>query len=290
MKNIIFSILLITLIISCKNNSTKSDVDIVLLHHSTGDIIWHGKEIPLFTKIVRKISPKLAKLASSKAKLPKLINEYSLHNEKTYHIDALRYPVNSGNNPYNYYDNWVKNDQNTSTSNNLSLDELTKRYNVIIFKHCFSAAHIKEDKVESDINSSYKSISNYKHQYNALKQKLNSYPNTKFILFTGAAEVKSQINEAQAQRANSFFTWVKNEWDTHDDNIFIWDLYGLQTEGGIYLKEEFAQSSDDSHPNASFANDACNLLCKRIIDVIDNNGKNTATNGQPIHKQTKATL
>lgn len=288
MKNIIFSILLITLTLSCKNNSTKPDNNIVLLHHSTGDIIWYGNEISFFTKLTRKISPKLAKVVPPKAKLPKLIEQHNLHNKKKYHIDALRYPVNSGNNPYNYYDIWVKKD--TETSDNLSLDELTKQYNVIIFKHCFSAAHIKKDKIKSDINSSYKSISNYKLQYNALKKKLNTYPQTKFILFTGAAEVKSQINEDQAQRANTFNNWVKNEWDTPDDNIFIWDLYGLQTEGSIYLNEKFAQSTDDSHPNATFANEACNLLFNRIIDIIENDGNKTLLNGQSNPKQSAAEI
>ena len=42
-------------------------------------------------------------------------------------------------------------------------------------------------------------------------------------------------------KGREFFQWVKNEWDTEGDNIFIWDFYELETEGGIYLTEKNAR-------------------------------------------------
>ena len=51
---------------SCMHDKSTPDNKIVLLHFSTGGIIWQGDEIPLITKIARKISPKLAKMVNPK--------------------------------------------------------------------------------------------------------------------------------------------------------------------------------------------------------------------------------
>lgn len=63
------------------------------------------------------------------------------------------------------------------------------------------------------------------------------------------------------------------EWDQAGDNIYLWDLYLLQTEGGLYFMDDFALSPTDSHPNEQFAGKASNLLFNRIIDIIEFNGK-----------------
>lgn len=49
---------------------------------------------------------------------------------------------------------------------------------------------------------------------------------------------------------------------------------------GIYLKEEFAASPGNSHPNNQFSVMAYNLFCKRIVDVIENDGKKTNITGE----------
>jgi len=62
----------------------------------------------------------------------------------------------------------------------------------------------------------------------------------------------------------------------------LWDLYSLQTEGDIYLKDEYAMSSLDSHPNRTFASKAVQLLFNRIIDVIENDGEKSTLTGTKI--------
>ena len=62
-----------------------------------------------------------------------------------------------------------------------------------------------------------------------------------------------------------------NEWDEEGDNIYLWDFYHLETEGGLYLKNEYAVSPDDSHPNPSFSGKAAPLFAQFIIDVIEKN-------------------
>jgi len=95
-------------------------------------------------------------------------------------------------------------------------------------------------------------------------------------------QAREAITESEAQRAKEFFDWVKNNWDQAHDNIYLWDLYTLETQGGLYLKDEFAVSSSDSHPNKEFAVMAVRLLFHRIIDVIDNKGNGTTLIGEKV--------
>jgi len=63
------------------------------------------------------------------------------------------------------------------------------------------------------------------------------------------------------------------------DNIHLWDFYELETEGGLYLKDEYSTSSIDSHPNSKFASRVAGMLFNRIIDVIETNGTDTDITG-----------
>jgi hypothetical protein len=162
-----------------------------------------------------------------------------------------------------------------------TLEMLTKEYDVIIFKHCFPVSQIEEDKGEADIDSPTFTLANYKLQYNALKNKLAEFPETKFLVWTGAAMVEMHTSEAKGKRAREFASWVKNDWDETGDNIFIWDFFELETEGGLFLKPKYAVDEGNSHPNKSFAVKTLPLLGQRIVDVIENDGTKTSLTGQP---------
>ena len=191
-------------------------------------------------------------------------------------------PYGWNNYPYDYYNIWVKNAGERPFRKEPTLEILTAENDLIIFKHCFPVSAIQTDNGAGDIDSYLKTLPNYKIQYTALKEKLLQYPDTRFLLFTGATLVKNQVNEDEALRASEFFRWVKEEWDTPDDNIFVWDLYSLQTEEGIYFKDEYAVSPDDSHPKAQFASMAAKLLFNRIIDIIETGGTGTTLTGEAI--------
>jgi hypothetical protein len=164
--------------------------------------------------------------------------------------------------------------------NEPTLEMLTKDYNVIIIKHCFAVSDILPDQDSADINSDLKTLSNYCLQYSVLKDKFHQFPNTKFILFTGASQVKSNTTEENGKRAREFFRWVTNEWDIPEDNIYLWDLYSLQTEGELYFRDKYARSADNSHPNKEFAGKVVKLLFNRIIDIIENDGRGTKLTGE----------
>jgi len=283
MKSIIKTFVLLSCVILLASCSGANDGDsmykIVFLHHSTGGVIWEGDLSQVDPSIVSE-NPKI------KAQIPLLFAHYNDNGQQNYSISELNFPKASpygwNNYPYDYYNIWVKNAGNKAYLKEPTLEILTEDYNVIVFKHCYPVSNIVPDAIALDIDSDIKSLQNYKLQYQAIKEKMHEFTDTKFIVFTGAVQVKALLTEEEANRAREFYTWVTQEWDQPDDNIFIWDLYELQTEGGLYFKDEYAVSSDDSHPNKTFAGRAANLLFDRLIDVIENNGLTTSLTGEKL--------
>ena len=161
-----------------------------------------------------------------------------------------------------------------------TLEILTKQYSLVVFKHCFPVGYIEEDSGSPDIDSKEKRMENYKLQYMALKEKMLQFPDNKFLVWTGAANVKDKTTPEYAQRTRDFVNWVKTEWDSEGDNIFLWDFYEHETEGGIYLTENNARDKHDSHPAKSFGEKIAPLFCQRIVDVIETNGMKTTLTGE----------
>jgi len=234
---------------------------ILFLHHSTGEVIWNGGVKEWF-------------------------DAYNQANRTEYDITEQAFPKDSpygwNNYPYDYWNIWVKHAGKKAFKGEPTLEMLTPKYDVIIFKHCFPVSGIDEDSGNPDVASEDKRIENYKLQYAALKKKLREFPKTTFIVWTGAALVKGETDEAAARRAKAFFDWVRTTWDERGDNIYIWDFQTLETEGGLYLKPAYA--AGDSHPNESFAKKVAPLFCQRVVDVIRGAGATgniTGKGGKP---------
>lgn len=241
---------------------------ILFLHHSTGGVIFNGG---------------VNKTTGDTINISTWIKQYNRENNTAHEITEQAFPKSKPygwrNYPYDYYNIWVKNSGNEPFMEEPTLEILTQQYDMIIFKHCFPVSNILEDLDAPDINSDKKTTENYKLQYNALKKKLAEFPDTKFLVWTGAALTELNTSPENAARARTFFQWVKNEWDEAGDNIFVWDFFELETEGGNYLKNEYAVSSDNSHPNKNFARYVVPKFGQRIVDVIENNGSKTTLMG-----------
>jgi len=282
--SLISTIFIVMMLFACSNKvNHNDDVKVIYLHHSTGEHIW-GVPTSFITKVARRLDDRIADKIGSKALLPSLFSEYNKTNDKNYSIKKMAFPRSKPygwhNYPYDYYNIWVKNAGPNEYMDEPTLEILTEDYQVVIFKHCFPVSNIQADGDSANIDSRVRTINNMKLQYNALKDKLHEFPSTKFILFTGAVQVKAFITEEEALRARAFFNWVKDEWDSDGDNIYLWDLYSIQTDGGLYFKDEFAKSPNDSHPNNEFSVKAAHLLFKRIIDIIENDGTKTLLTGE----------
>jgi hypothetical protein len=242
-----------------EGNSVNENVNVILLHHSTGGCIWRGG-------------------------VPAWFDAYNAEKNTQYQIAEQPFPKKEPygwrNYPYDYWNIWVKNGGPEPYLGEPTLEMLTSKYQVIIFKHCFPVSKVAEDIGAADIESNDKRAENYKLQYNALKEKMRSFPDNKFIVWTGAALVESKTDEPQAKRAREFFSWVKKEWDEPGDNIFLWDFDTLQTEGGLYFKKEYARGENDSHPGQAFSQKAAGLLCNRIVNVIEGRGDASSLTGE----------
>ena len=234
---------------------------IIFLHHSTGYNIWTGNTNRYMYKI------------TGKGDVEKYFDKHNRTHSTNYQIVERYFPKLSpygwSNYPYDYYNIWVKNAGDEPYMEEPTLEILTREYDVIIFKHCYPVSNIKEDTGYPDINSSEKRIENYKLHYNALKDKMRMFPENKFIVWTPAVNTRALMTEDEALRTKAFHDWMINEWDEKGDNIFIWDLYKHETEGGLWLADKNALSPDNSHPGREFSARIAPLFSKFIIDVIE---------------------
>ncbi len=238
---------------------SSEGVKIIFLHHSTGSNIWAG---------------------GVEAWFDEYNNESGIHYTVTEQDFPKDSPYGWNNYPYDYWNIWVNYAGESTYMEEPTLELLTEQYDMIIWKHCYPVSQVEADSGSPDITSEVKSIENYQLQYNALKKKMREFPDTDFIVWTGAAQVQGETDAASARRAQTFFHWVRDEWDEEGDNIYIWDFFQLQTSGGIYFRAEYAESKDDSHPNASFSYKAAPLFGQRVVNVAEGKGDASSLTGE----------
>ncbi len=232
---------------------------IIFLHHSTGGVIYN-------------------------AGLPQWFEDYNREHGTSHRLFERAFPQAApygwNNYPFDYWNIWVAHAGGEAYLGEPTLEMLGPLYDVVVFKHCFPVSSILPDTGAASVDASARRAENYKLQYAALREKLRAFPGTRFIVWTGAALVEKGTTPEQAERARDFFDWVKQEWDEEGDNIFVWDFYELETEGGLYLREDYAAGSTDSHPASDFARRVAPLLGQRIVDVIGGQGDSGSLTGE----------
>jgi hypothetical protein len=240
--------------------SSASVVRIIYLHHSTGEIIWNGG-------------------------VENQVNAYNTAHATQYRITEMNYPGGDhgypwDNYPYDYWNLWVRFTGANRDREELNLDDLVARYDVIVFKHCFPVSAVEPPDGNPNIASDARTIANYQLQYEALKTRMRQFPTKKFLLWTGAALRKLDTSRNEALRAKQVFDWVKTTWNEAGDNIFVWDFRALETAGseeGLYLNDAFA--GGDSHPTDAFAQTVAPFFVKRLVDIIEGRGDSGSITG-----------
>jgi hypothetical protein len=254
-------VLLFTLFLTACGSNTENMKKTIFLHHSTGYSIWLGKTNNYIYKV------------TGKGDVQKYVSQHNRKNKTNYNLSERFFPSKEPygwkNYPYDYYNIWVRNAGDNTYMEEPTLETLTKEYDVIAFKHCFPVSRIQPDTAAPDINSEIKTLENYKLQYKALKEKMHEFPENRFIIWTPAVNTQKLMSEEEALRSREFRDWIVNEWDEKGDNIFVWDFYSYETEGGLYLPEKNAVSPDNSHPGIEFSARVAPLFGQFIIDVIE---------------------
>jgi hypothetical protein len=238
-----------------------TNAKVVLLRHSTGGYIWDGG-------------------------VPGWFTGFNSDSSTGYTVTPLLFPEAEGgypyaNAPYDYWNIWVNHAGPSPYLGESTLEILTPQYDVIVFKHCFPVSYIRPDTGSPDVTSPVQTIENYKLQYDALKTKMRSFPANRFIVWTGAAKLAVNSTVASATRAQEFFDWVRTVWDEPGDNIYVWDFFNLETDGGMYLKPEHAASAGDDHPSSAFAAEVAPLFAQRVVDVLQGRGDSIAVAALP---------
>ncbi|MFH1571567.1 MAG: hypothetical protein ABIL09_26490 [Gemmatimonadota bacterium] len=237
---------------------TEGSSMILFLHHSTGGVVWEGG-------------------------VAAWLDQYNATHGTAHRAVEQAFPKSApygwANYPYDYWNIWVEHAGPDSFQDEPTLEILTRQYDTIVFKHCYPVSNVAEDSGSPRIDSDARRLENYLLQYEALKAKLRAFPQTRFIVWTGAALAEGNTTEDAARRARRFFEWVRDEWDEPRDNIFVWDFYELETEGGLYLKAEYAAGPGDSHPSGEFAGRVAPLFGQRIVDVVEGRGDGGSVTG-----------
>jgi hypothetical protein len=212
-------------------------------------------------------------------------DNYNQANGKSFHVVERTYPDSPwpwNNFPYDYWKLWIGGGCDSDNPNIECLNTLAANYDMVIFKHCAPGATIYPDNNDTDITSSFQTMANYQLQYRALRALFDSYPDTKFMVWTLAPWHRLSTNPEDAQRANEFVQWVKNDWLTEDGmphpNIYEFDFFSLVAEldenpanGVRYcLKYDYegSHTDADSHPNLA-ANELIGpLFSQAIVDAF----------------------
>jgi len=189
-------------------------------------------------------------------------------------------PAAGGKNlPFDYWSAWANAAAPQAAPGGQGLETLTQSFNLVIWKHSPLASDVIPDTGAAAAQSPEKRIENYKLQYQDLKGRMRSWPDTRFIVWTGPALVRGASGESQAKLAREFAQWVKKTWDEPGDNIYVWDFFELQTDGGVFMKDEYTSGPKDSSPNPGFARKAAAFLCRRIVDVVEGRGDTGSPTG-----------
>ncbi len=215
-------------------------------------------------------------------KIAEWFTDYNSANGTDFTIQRRSYPAEPypwENNPYDYWNVWVN-----GACSEECFSTILEKYDIVIMKHCYTAARIEADINDPDVTSDRKSVENYKLQYRAIRDLLDDQPETKFIVFTLAPRHRLRTNATEAGRAKAFADWVKNEWLQEDgkehNNIFIFDFWGHIAESDatpekgavncIRYEYEKDHSSDNSHPNLLANETVAPVFARFIVNVANN--------------------
>jgi uncharacterized protein YjdB len=251
----VFFILLFTAIPVCSQK-------VIFLHHSIGNNLYNQGNVAGW------------------------FNHYDSAYGKSFHVEERSFPNTPwpwDNYPYDYWKLWADGSCDSADLDIECLNKLASKYDMVILKHCAPGSFIQPNTGHPDVTSKVQTIENYQLQYRALLALFDSYPGTKFMIWTLAPLYRETTNPGEAKRAYEFVQWVKNEWLREDGkphpNIYLFDFFSLVAEldanpvnGMQYtLKYEYEGShiDADSHPNLLANQRVGPLFAQAIVDAFN---------------------
>ena len=110
-----------------------------------------------------------------------------------------------------------------------TLNKILKNHDITLFKSCFPASKIEDDKRSKDIyNPGRRSVYNYKKHYLKIRQSIDKYPEKIFIIVTQPPLHPNSTSKDEANRARAFANWLTSkEYLGKRKNIFVFDFFNL---------------------------------------------------------------
>ena len=157
-------------------------------------------------------------------------------------------------------------------------NKILKNYPIVVIKSCFPSSAIVNEGSDKDLsNLSIKSIYNYKYIWRNIMRNFAMHPDNFFVIWTNTPLAKASTTPEQALLSNAFCKWAKDtlatgldqEFGPFPENVYVFDFFHYLTSGGI-LKEDFAISHSDSHPNNTAAEYVAPRLVKEVFNAALN--------------------
>jgi hypothetical protein len=211
----------------------------VFLHHSTGGCIWGPN-------------------GSSTSVTQELATYNTLHGLVGSDAVALNeegWPVNPWDNEWNRWHNIFDNQDATA-----NIQPYYTSQKIIIIKSCFPSSAMTGVGGPTDtLSATVKSLYNYKWHWRSIVTVMRQHPGNFFVVWTNAPLVASQTNAQQAELSNRFCRWAKDTlaqgfdpvFGVFPQNVYVFDFFHKLAGSNGILQPMYAQSSGDSHPNAS---------------------------------------
>ncbi len=211
-------------------------------------------------------------------------DNYNSQNNSQVTIAQRDYPDNPyawSNLPYDYWRLWVEGVCDSSEPTMACLGDLAADYDVVSFTHSYEASDVLANIGVATAGSTRQSIENYQAEYRDLRTLMDNYPDTLFIVWTipprhPLYKPSDSTATYNAERANQFADWVKDEWLSEDgnthDNIKVFDLRGYLADDSGYLKYDYRRyyTWADPFPNLAANEYIGPRLSQFIVDSIEN--------------------
>jgi len=146
-----------------------------------------------------------------------------------------------------------------------------QNYNIVAFKSCYPASHIDSNRMLKEYKKVYR-----KH----LAKIFRANPQILFVIVTAPPLVPNETDQASADRARKFNTWLKKSFLKKYDrknpehlNVAVFDFYDVLANDSPpdqnMLTTEYRTGNWDSHPNKTGNRKAVDEFLPLLLQSTD---------------------
>ncbi|MDP2812134.1 MAG: hypothetical protein Q8O32_00380, partial [bacterium] len=267
--------------------SSFQPLDDSVFEDNTGDVVDNTPEpeSPIKDQKILLLTHSVGRGLYEEGGISQWFENYNTDNNTQVQIEQRDYPNDPyqwSNFPHDFWNLWINGYCDNTEINSECLDSLASKYDLISFKNSYEASDVLPDIGGSSaaVNSTRKSLENYKLQYRALRDLLDQYPNDIFVVWTLPPRHHLHVPGSDttalsnASRATEFSNWLKSEWLTEDskahDNIFVFDFRSYLIDEKNYLKFDYESTHtwSESHPNKVANELVAPILSEFLLNTI----------------------